>query len=103
MPTPTDLLQSAVNGDVLSFTDTFAQIMGERIKDRMDDFRQSVAKDIYSEDEVEDSEDVGEAEFEDNGEADLDSLEDDDDDLEFDDEDLDLDLDLEDLSDDQDA
>jgi hypothetical protein len=47
MPTPTDLLQSAVNGDVLSFTDTFAQIMGERIKDRMDDFRQSVAKDIY--------------------------------------------------------
>ena len=69
----------------------------------MDDFRQSVAKDIYSEDEVEDSEDVGEAEFEDNGEADLDSLEDDDDDLEFDDEDLDLDLDLEDLSDDQDA
>lgn len=87
MPTTTDLLQHAIDGDALEFNNTFADIMADRINARIDDYREVVARDIYGED---DSDDVGEDEFSD---EDTD-FEDSDDDLDFDD-DLDIDLDLE--------
>lgn len=98
MPTPTELLNFAVNGDALGFNDAFASELTDRINDRIDAYREHVARDIYG--DGDDSDDVGEEEF--SGE-DTD-FDDEDDDLDFSDEDLDLDLDLEGLdNDDEDA
>lgn len=89
MPTSTDLLQFAIDGDALGFNDAFSAAMVDRINDRIDDYREVVARNIYGEDDSDD--DVGEDEFSD---EDTD-FEDSDDDLDFSDDDLDIDLDLE--------
>ena len=78
MPTAADLVDFAINGQATKFTDAFDQILGQRAAERVNDYRITVAQNMYGED--------------DDAETDVEDLED----VEL--EDIDLDLDDEDLN-----
>lgn len=106
MPTPKDLLQSAIEGDAIGFSEMYKEIMDEKSAALIEQYSITVAKNVYGEpisediDEEED-EDIVESEESEDLEEDIDE---DDEDLEDLDLDLDdLDLDLEEDLDDEDA
>ena len=82
MPTAAYLVDFAINGKAVNFTDAFDQIVGQRAAERIDDYRITVAQNMYSDEEVE------EVEGEDLEDVELEDI-----DLDLDDEDLNSEVD----------
>jgi hypothetical protein len=108
MPTPKDLLQSAISGDALGFASTLNDIMDERISNAIEERRIEIAQSIYGEPE-DVLEDVEDEDISEDSEEELDDIDLDLEDLDLDEEELDdedseeEDEDLGDDEDDQDA
>lgn len=80
MPTAADLVNFAINSQATKFTNAFDHIVGQRSAERLNDYKITVAQNMYGEKEIDETES-----------EDLEGVE-------LEDEDIDLDLDDEDLN-----